>query len=102
MPPAKARSNTEPDPVPPRADKSFYETWLRRTRRQLSASGRLSQVAQVLATDTGDTATFWSARLRDLLEGTANPTLEELIRIEGLLATPRPPSQRGQSLFLKI
>jgi len=102
MPPAKARSNTEPDPVPPRADKSYYETWLRRTRRQLSASGRLSQVAQVLATDTGSTATFWSTRLRELLEGAANPTLEELIRIEGLLATPRPPSKRGQSLFLKI
>lgn len=52
----------------------------------------MSQVAHVLAAGTGDSAAFWSARLRELLDGDANPTLEELIRIEGLLSTPRPPA----------
>jgi hypothetical protein len=52
----------------------------------------MSQVAHVLANDTGEPAAFWSARLRELLDGGANPTLEELIRIEGLLSTPRPAS----------
>ncbi len=84
----------------PEADKSFYEAWLRRTRRQLSASGRLTQIATVLASDLGGTPDQWTARLREILDGSANPSLDLLIRIEGFLSTPRDTTpEPGPSLF---
>lgn len=84
----------------PEADRSFYEAWLRRTRRQLNASGRLTQIATVLAHDLGGSADSWTARLREILDGAANPSLDLLIRIEGFLSVPRDDApEPGPSLF---
>lgn len=69
----------------------YFDTWLRRTRKQLTASGRLSQVATVLADQDGTTQAEWEEKLRAMLEGDATPGLEILVRIDGILAgTPKP------------
>jgi len=68
----------------------YFDTWLRRTRKQLTASGRLAQVATVLADQDGTTLAEWEEKLRAMLEGDTTPGLEILIRIDGILAgTPK-------------
>lgn len=70
----------------PLSDRPYFETWLRRTGRQLAVSGRLSQIATVLATEDGSTPDEWRTRLRSVLEGGEPPSLELLTRIDALLA----------------
>lgn len=83
----------------PKNDRPYFETWLRRTGRQLAASGRLSQTAVVLAAEEGGTPDEWRSRLRTLLEGNEIPSLDLLTRIDVLLAGPSRPrsadSQQG-------
>jgi len=70
---------------------SYLDTWLRRTRKQLSASGRLSQVAAVLARDDGTPVADWEKTLREILDGGISPGLDVLTRIDAILAgTPKP------------
>jgi len=69
-----------------KADRPYFETWLRRTRRQLAVSGRLSEVALLLSREQGDTQEFWRNRLRDLLEGDEVPSLDLLMQIDQLLS----------------
>jgi hypothetical protein len=65
----------------------YFDTWLRRTRKQLTASGRLSQVAAVLAVQDGTlTAREWEENLRAMLEGQFTPGMDVLVRIDGVLA----------------
>jgi hypothetical protein len=75
----------------PKQERPYFETWLRRTGRQLAASGRLSQVAVVLAAEEGGTPDEWRTRLRTLLEGNDTPSIELLTRIDALLAGPSKP-----------
>lgn len=72
----------------PKPDRPYFDSWLRRTGRQLMASGRLTQVATVLAAENGGTADVWRARLRTLLDGSEVPSLDLLVRIDALLAGP--------------
>jgi len=68
----------------------YFDTWLRRTRKQLTASGRLAQVATVLADQDGISPAEWEEKLRAMLEGDITPGLEILVRIDGILAgTPK-------------
>jgi hypothetical protein len=68
----------------------YFDTWLRRTRKQLTTSGRLSQVAAVLAAQDGTTPKEWEENLRAMLDGQSTPGMEVLVRIDGLLAgTPK-------------
>jgi len=68
----------------------YFDTWLRRTRKQLMSSGRMSQVATVLAGQDGTSAADWEEKLRAMLEGDTAPGLEILVRIDGILAgTPK-------------
>lgn|GEM_PF-1001805 len=67
-------------------DRPYFDAWLRRTGRQFAVSGRLTQVAIVLASENGETPDEWSARLRMLLEGKEVPSLDLLMRIDALLA----------------
>ena len=62
------------------------ETWLRRTRKELAVSGRISGVAKLLAQDGDADAEEWSSRLRNLLENDAQPTMDFIIRLDGVLA----------------
>ena len=66
----------------------YFEAWLRRAGRQFAASGRLSQIAWVLAREDGGTLAEWRARLRRLLDGGELPSLELLTRLDALLAGP--------------
>ncbi|HSP43963.1 MAG TPA: hypothetical protein VLO11_13905 [Luteolibacter sp.] len=65
-----------------------YQSWLRRTRRRLAASGGISQAAATLAAETGGDAGYWRTRLEALLAGAEPPTIELITRIDSLLATP--------------
>jgi hypothetical protein len=71
-------------------DRPYFEAWLRRTGKQFSVSGRLTQTAMVLAAEEGGTVDEWRTRLRVLLEGDEVPSLDLLTRIDALLAGPTP------------
>lgn len=76
------------DVFTPNPDRPYFDAWLRRTGRQLAVSGRLTQVAVVLAAEHGGTPETWSKRLRTVLEGNEVPSLDLLTRIDSLLAGP--------------
>jgi hypothetical protein len=77
-------------------DRPYFQAWLRRTRRQFAASGRLTQTAVVLASENGGTSEEWSLRLRTLLEGGDAPSLDLLTRIDAVLAGP--PRDRNDNI----
>ncbi len=69
-------------------DRPYLESWLRRTRKQLAGSGRLSEAALILSREEGDTPGYWNAFLREVLEAITVPSLDLLTRIDALLARP--------------
>lgn len=73
---------------PAKPDRPYLETWLRRTRKQLSASGRLSEIALILSREDGNTPAHWSSYLREVLEEEVTPSLDLLTRIDAMLAKP--------------
>ncbi len=82
--------------------KPYLETWLRRTRKQLAASGRLSELAMVLATEGSSTREEWRLRLQRMIAGDVEPDLELLTKIDSLLAKPavdRPSGDFQADLF---
>lgn len=72
----------------PNPDRPYFDAWLRRTGRQLAVSGRLTQIAMVLAAENGGTVETWRIHLRTVLEGDEIPSLDLLTRIDALLAGP--------------
>ena len=63
-----------------------YETkWLPRTRRALAASGRLTELAAVLANETSRDRDDWARFLRRILDGEVKPDPELVFRIDGFL-----------------
>jgi hypothetical protein len=72
----------------PTPDRRYLTNWLRRTRRQLAPSGRLSEVALILSQREGGSAEWQAARLRSILEGDVIPSLDELTAIDHVLARP--------------
>ncbi|MES2996130.1 MAG: hypothetical protein V4733_04895 [Verrucomicrobiota bacterium] len=72
-----------------KAARPYFDAWLKRTGKVLSASGRLTQLATMLATEEGGTADEWRRRLRGLLNGDETPSMELLTRIDALLGPPR-------------
>jgi len=74
-----------------RSTTPYFDTWLRRTRKQLTTSGRLAQVATVMAQQDGKKPADWQEEIRAILEGEITPGIEILVRIDGILAgTPKP------------
>lgn len=74
--------------------------WLKRLRRELSGSGRVTQCALQLARDGGATATQWEQDLRAILSGDRSPDADCILRIEQLIARPRPePAGNQQGLL---
>lgn len=71
-------------------DRPYLESWLRRTRRQLAGSGRLSEAALILSREEGNTPAHWGAFLRGVLDEEIVPSLDLLTRIDALLARPAP------------
>lgn len=82
-------------------DRKFIDLWLRRTRKELAISGRLAELSHVLQTQEPDHARNWQQDLTRLLLGEWEPTMDDLIRLDGVLARPRqtPPSDLGPALF---
>lgn len=80
---------------PIKPDRPYFDAWLRRTRRQFAISGRLSQLATILAAETGETPEQWSLRLRELLDGGDPPSLDLLMRIDLLLSAPATPAAKS-------
>lgn len=77
------------------------ESWLRRTRKQLSASGRLSEFALILSREEGNTPAHWSNYLRSVIEEEITPSLDLLTKIDALLAKPvTPPTDPGSPPLL--
>ena len=81
-------------------DRPFLANWLRRTRRQLAPSGRLSEVALILSQREGSTPDHWSKWLRKVLETELVPTIDELTAVDTILAKPRGPKNHGEECML--
>jgi hypothetical protein len=79
------------------SDRPYFETWLRRTRRQFAISGRLSQTAAALAATEGGSLDSWRAQLKSLITSKEIPSLDLLTRIDKILAGP-PKSQHPQAV----
>jgi len=73
---------------PGKPDRPYFESWLKRTRKQLAGSGRLSEIALILSREEGHTPRYWSSYLREVLEEEATPSLDLLTRIDAILAKP--------------
>jgi hypothetical protein len=72
-----------------RLTKPFLETWLRRTRKQLSGSGRITELALILARDGSSfTQNDWILKLQAIFHGNEEPSMELLTQIDSLLAKP--------------
>lgn len=71
-----------------KAQKPYFDSWLKRTRRQLLRSGRLSELSLILSRESGEDPEQWRARLKSLLEGDELPSLDLLMKIDSLLAGP--------------
>lgn len=73
-----------PDP----ASAPYEGKWLPRTRRALAPSGRLTELAILLAAETGRQQSDWAQRLRRILDGeeTASPAI--VFRIDQFLGRP--------------
>jgi len=74
-----------------RLSKPFLETWLRRTKKQLAGSGRISELALILAREgaiEGEAMdqSQWRVKLQEILEGEIEPSLELLTKLDSLLA----------------
>ena len=85
-----------------KADRPYFDTWLKRTRKQLAVSGRLSQTALLLSQQEGGTMESWVERLRSLLDGHEVPSLDLLTRIDTILShtpSPPPPQESQGSLW---
>jgi hypothetical protein len=72
--------------------KPYLDAWLKRTRRELTTSGRLSEIAMILSAKQGGDAGQWRERLRKILGGEEEPGLELLTEIDSILAKPSKPA----------
>ena len=79
---------------------SFLDAWLRRTRKQLAVSGRLSQTALILSKKEGGTPADWSIELRSILEGITTPSIDLVTSIDAILAKPKRNTSKAQSPLL--
>lgn len=70
--------------------KTFLETWLRRTRRELASSGKISEIAFILSKDGEAPQHEWCAKLRRILDQEEQPDFELLTRIDTILSRPTP------------
>lgn len=82
--------------------KPYLEAWLRRTGRELSASGRLSEAALILSRKKGGDMGQWAERLRRILGREEDPGFELLTEIDAILSRPAKsdaPTIPAQDLF---
>lgn len=95
------RARLHPGVIHGRPDRPYLESWLRRARKQLAASGRLSELALILSRQEGGGPEHWSTLVRSILEEQTTPSLDLLTRIDAVLAKPveRTPATEQPGLF---
>jgi hypothetical protein len=70
-----------------RLSKPFLEVWLRRTRKQLSGSGKISELAWILAKSESQYSQHaWRLKLQAIFQGDEEPSMEILTQIDAVLA----------------
>jgi hypothetical protein len=79
-------------------DRPYLESWLCRTRRLLSVSGRLSELALILAKEEEGTPEHWHHLVREILEEKTTPSLDLLMKIDAVLAKPVATKQMAEQL----
>ena len=65
--------------------KPYLDAWLKRTARELSVSGRLSELVLILE---GGNPDEWRDRLQQILKREEEPDFELLTEIDSILAKP--------------
>lgn len=79
----------------PGFSKPYLDTWLKRTEKALAGSGKLSQLALILAQEDEADPVAWRSRLQRILAREEEPCFELLMRIDSVLAKPAKQSIRG-------
>ncbi len=82
--------------------KPYLDAWLKRTGRELAASGRLSELVMILSRNHGGDADAWRERLQRIMAREEEPGFELLTEIDSILArsSGKPPSvMHGRDLF---
>lgn len=79
-----------------RGHRPYLQAWLKRIRRQLAPSGRLTEAALILSREEGGSQDSWRQQLREYLEGREIPSLDLLTRIDTLLLGERPLERMGE------
>jgi transcriptional regulator with XRE-family HTH domain len=69
-------------------DSKYIGQWLRRVRKELAISGRLSEIACLLEMQYPGTNPAWSAQLRHLRNGDWEPDPDQLTCIDAVLSRP--------------
>ncbi len=95
------KSNQENRLIVLTKDRKFIDLWMRRTRKELAISGRIAEVSTLLQAQEANHGRDWQRDLMSLLHGEWEPTMDDLIRLDGVLARPRknPPPDLGPSLW---
>lgn len=84
--------------------KPYLSAWLKRTKRELAGSGKLSEIALILSKEDETSSDAWRSRLQMILEGDEEPGFDLLTRIDSILARParvEVPLQRECDFFPK-
>lgn len=68
--------------------KPYLNAWLKRTRKQLAASGKLSELVLILSKNGGQDESVWRNRLQSILDGEEEPSFDVLTEIDSVLARP--------------
>jgi hypothetical protein len=80
----------------------YLDAWLKRVGKQLSTSGRLSELVLILSEGRKSEQDAWRQRLQRILEREEEPDPELLMKIDLILAPPskRPATKdEGEDMF---
>ncbi len=72
----------------PGFSKPYLDAWLKRTSKALAGSGKLSELALILAGEGDLDPAAWRSRLQRILAREEEPCFELLMRVDSFLAKP--------------
>lgn len=75
--------------------KPYLDTWIKRTGKALAGSGKLTELAIILAREGETDAAAWRAKLQRILEREEDPCFELLTKVDSVLARPAKISGHG-------
>jgi len=79
----------------PGFSKPYLDAWLKRTAKALAGSGKLSELALILAREGEVDPADWRSRLQRILAREEEPCFELLIRVDSVLAKPTKQEEGG-------